>query len=151
MNKLSIETAVGFFLIVGLLCLAYLSIKLGDVELFGTKQYSVKAKFTNISGLKEGSEVEIAGVKVGKVSKISLNDYQAVVDLLINPDIKIQGDSIASIRTQGIIGDKYIKISPGGAEEYVKPNGLISETESTVDIEELISKYIFEKKETKTN
>lgn len=146
MNKLSIETAVGFFLIIGLLSLAYISIKLGDVELFGTKQYPVKAKFTNVSGLKEGSDVQIAGVKVGKVSKISLDEYNAMVELLMNPDVKLQDDSIASIRTQGIIGDKYVKISPGGAEEYINPNGVISETESTVDIEELISKYIFEKK-----
>jgi phospholipid/cholesterol/gamma-HCH transport system substrate-binding protein len=146
MNRVSIETAVGIFIIVGFLCLAYISIKLGDIELFGTKQYIVKARFTNIAGLKEGAEVEIAGVPVGKVSKINLNNDQAVVELLINPDVKIQEDSIASIRTQGIIGDKYVKISPGGSEEYVKPNGFISDTESTVDIEELISKYIFEKK-----
>ncbi len=147
MNRITIETAVGIFIIVGLLCLAYISVKLGDVELFGTKQYAVKARFTNISGLKEGSEVEIAGVTVGKVAKINLDSDLAVVELLINPDVKIQDDSIASIRTQGIIGDKYVKISPGGSEEYIKPNGLLSETESTVDIEELISKYIFEKKE----
>ena len=146
MNRISIETAVGIFIIVGLLCLAYISIKLGDIELFGTKQYMVKARFTNIAGLREGSEVEIAGVTVGKVSKINLDNDQAVVGLLINPDVKIQEDSIASIRTQGIIGDKYVKISPGGSEEYIKPNGFISDTESTVDIEELISKYIFEKK-----
>jgi len=146
MNKLSIETAVGFFLIIGLLSLAYISVKLGDIELFGTKQYPVKAKFTNVSGLKEGSDVQIAGVKVGKVSKISLDEYNAMVELLMNPDVKLQDDSIASIRTQGIIGDKYVKISPGGAEDYINPNGVISETESTVDIEELISKYIFEKK-----
>lgn len=136
---------MGIFLVVGLLCLAYLSVKLGDVELFGTKLYSVQARFNNISGLKEGSEVEIAGVKVGKVSKISLDNYRANVELLISPDIRIQEDSIASIRTQGIIGDKYVKISPGGSDEYIKPNGVLSETESTVDIEELISKYIFEK------
>lgn len=146
MNKITVETAVGFFLILGLLCLAYLSVKLGDVELFGTKQYPIKAQFTNISGLKEGSEVEIAGVKVGKVSRIHLNNYAAMVELLINPDVKIQEDSIASIKTQGIIGDKYVNISPGGAEEYVQPKGQITETESAVDIESLISKYIFENK-----
>jgi phospholipid/cholesterol/gamma-HCH transport system substrate-binding protein len=147
MNRITVETAVGFFIIIGLLCLAYLSVKLGDVQLLGTKEYPVKARFNNISGLKEGSEVEIAGVKVGKVSKISLKNYQAIVELMINPDVKIQDDSIASIRTQGIIGDKYIKISPGGSEDYIKPDGVLSETESTVDIEELIGKYIFEKKE----
>lgn len=146
MNRITTETAVGFFIIVGLLCMAYLSIKLGDVSVFGTKLYPVKARFSNIGGLKEGSEVEIAGVKVGKVAKINLDNYQAIVELLINPGVRLQEDSIASIRTQGIIGDKYVKISPGGAEEYIKPNGMISETESTVDIEELISKYIFEKK-----
>jgi len=147
MNRLSIETAVGVFIIIGLACMAYLAVKLGDVNLFGSDQYLVNARFSNISGLKEGSTVQIAGVQVGKVSKISLNDYQAFVQLLINPGIKIQEDAIASIRTQGIIGDKYIKISPGGAEDYIQPNGLLTETESTVDIEELVSKYIFEKKE----
>jgi len=146
MNRITIETAVGIFIIVGLLCMAYLSVKLGDVNIFGTKQYVIKARFNNIAGLREGSGVEIAGVNVGKVSKINLDNYQAIVELLINPNVKLQEDSIASIRTQGIIGDKYVKISPGGAEEYIRPNGILSETESTVDIEELISKYIFEKK-----
>jgi phospholipid/cholesterol/gamma-HCH transport system substrate-binding protein len=146
MNKFTVETAVGLFIVAGLICLAYLSVRLGDVNILGTKQYVVKARFNNISGLKEGAEVNIAGVKIGKVSKIYLNDYQAFVELLINPNVKIQEDSIASIRSQGIIGDKYVKISPGGTEEYIKPSGMITETESTVDIEELISKYIFEKK-----
>jgi phospholipid/cholesterol/gamma-HCH transport system substrate-binding protein len=147
MNKLNVETGVGLFIIAGLICLAYLSVKLGDVNLTGTKDYVVKARFSNIGGLKEGSDVEIGGVKIGKVSKISLDNYQALVDMLIVPTVKIQEDSIASIRTQGIIGDKYIKISPGGASEYLKPNGLLTETESSIDIESLISKYIFEKKQ----
>jgi len=149
MNRISIETAVGIFIIVGLACMAYLAVKLGDINLFGTEQYVVNARFSNISGLKEGSTVEIAGVKVGKVSKIYLDNYQAFVELLINPGIKIQEDAIASIRTQGIIGDKYVKISPGGAEDYIRPQGVLTETESSVDIEELVSKYIFEKKENK--
>jgi phospholipid/cholesterol/gamma-HCH transport system substrate-binding protein len=149
MNRINIETAVGIFIIIGLACMAYLAVKLGDINLFGTEQYVLKARFSNISGLKEGSTVEIAGVKVGKVSKISLDNYQAFVELLINPGIKIQEDAIASIRTQGIIGDKYVKISPGGAEDYIKPQGVLTETESSVDIEELVSKYIFENKENK--
>ncbi len=147
MNKINIETGVGLFIIAGLICLAYLSVRLGDVNLTGTKDYVVKARFSNIGGLKEGSDVEIAGVKIGKVSKISLDNYQALVDMLIAPTVKIQEDSIASIRTQGIIGDNYIKISPGGASEYIKPNGLMTETESSIDIESLISKYIFDKKQ----
>ncbi len=149
MNRLNIETAVGVFIIIGLACLGYLAVKLGDVNLFGSRQYVIKARFTNISGLKEGSSVEIAGVQIGKVTKISLDNYQASVEIQIDPNIQIQEDAIASIRTQGIIGDKYIKISPGGAEEFIPPNGTLTETESTVDIEELVSKYIFEKKEEK--
>jgi len=145
MKKLNIETGVGIFIIIGLLSISYLSVKLGDVSFFGTKQYSVTAHFTNISGLREGAAVEIAGVTIGKISKIRLDDYEASVELLIDPGVKIQEDSIASIRTQGIIGDKYIKISLGGADEYIKPGGEFIETESAISIEELVSKYIFEK------
>lgn len=145
MRKLNIETGVGIFIIFGLLCLAYVSVKLGDVELFGSSQYTVKARFANVSGLKEGAMVEVAGVNVGKVAKIALDNYEAVVDLHIDPGVKLQEDSIASIRTQGIIGDKYIKIKTGGAPDFIGKDGEIIETESAIELEELISKYIFEK------
>jgi len=145
MKKINIETLVGLFLVIGFICLGYLSIKLGDIHPFGSKQYTIKARFSNVSGLKEGAVVEIAGVPVGKVSKIDLNDYEAVVEMMIDRDVKMPEDSIASIRTQGIIGDKYIKIKVGGSEEYLTDGGEILETESAIDIEELISKYIFEK------
>ncbi len=144
MKKFSVEAGVGIFLIFGVLCLAYLSVKLGDIDLFSQEQYAVKAYFTNVSGLKENATIEVAGVRIGKVSKIYLNEYDAEVNLLIDNDIKLPEDSIASIRTQGIIGDKFIKISPGGAEEYIETGGEILETESAIDIEELVSKYIFE-------
>ena len=145
MNRFSLETFVGLFMIVGLICLAYLSVKLGDVELFGTEQYPVTARFANVTGLKEGADVEIAGVQAGKVSQIKLDEYEAFVELMINPEVKIPEDSIASIRTQGIIGDKYIKIKPGGIDIYIEPDGEFIETESALEIEELISKYLFEK------
>lgn len=145
MKKYGVETGVGIFLILGILCMTFISVKLGDVNLFGTKQYTVKARFSNISGLKEGAIVEVAGVVVGKVAKIRLENYEAFVELLIDPSVKLQNDSIASIRTQGIIGDKYVKITPGGSEDYIKPGEKIRETESGIDIEELVSKYIFNK------
>lgn len=145
MKKINIETGVGLLLILGFLCLAYLSVKLGDIDIFSTEQYTIKARFANISGLKKGSDVEIAGVSVGKVEKIHLDDYEALVELLISPEVKLQDDSIASIRTKGIIGDKYVKIMPGGSEEFIKPGDAITETESAIEIEELVSKYIFEK------
>ena len=145
MKKINVETGVGVFIILGLLCLGYLSVQLGDVNLFGTDEYIVKARFANVSGLKEGATVEVAGVTIGKVSTITLDDYEAAVELAINPGIKIQEDAIASIRTQGIIGDKYIKIKAGGAEEFIENNGEIIDTESAIELEELISKYVFEK------
>jgi phospholipid/cholesterol/gamma-HCH transport system substrate-binding protein len=145
MKKFGAETAVGIFFIIGFLCFAYLSVELGQIPLFGSNQYPIYARFDSISGLKEGATIEIAGVKVGKVGKITLKDYQADVELLMDKGIKLQEDAIASVRTQGIIGDKYIKISPGGSSEYLKPGGTIIDTESAIDIEELISKYIFQK------
>jgi phospholipid/cholesterol/gamma-HCH transport system substrate-binding protein len=145
MNKINIETGVGIFLIAGLLCFGYLSVKLGDVEVFGTEKYPVTARFANISGLKEGATVEIAGVTVGRVSTINLNNYEAEVQMLIDPDIRLQDDVIAYIRTQGIIGDKYVKIKIGGSDEYIERDGEILETESAIELEELVSKYVFEK------
>ncbi|HDH06411.1 MAG TPA: outer membrane lipid asymmetry maintenance protein MlaD [Nitrospirae bacterium] len=145
MKNINIETGVGIFLIAGLLCLGYLSVKLGDVNLFGSDRYPVSARFANVSGLKVGASVEVAGVSVGKVSKINLDDYEALVELEIDPDIRLQEDAIASIRTQGIIGDKYVKIKVGGSEEYIDEGGELLETESAIELEELVSKYIFEK------
>ncbi len=145
MKNINIETGVGIFLIAGLLCFGYLSVKLGGVNLFGTEQYLVTARFANVSGLKEGATVEIAGVTVGNVSRIDLDNYEAMVQLLIDPGVRLQEDSIASIRTQGIIGDKYVKIKTGGADEYIERNGEILETESAIELEELVSKYVFEK------
>lgn len=145
MRKINIETGVGIFLIFGLLCLGYLSVKLGDLNMFGSDQYSVKARFANVSGLKEGAGVEVAGVSIGKVSKIHLDDYEALVELLIDPGVKLQEDAIASIRTQGIIGDKYVKIKIGGSDNFIGNGDELLETESAIELEELVSKYIFEK------
>ncbi len=146
MKRLNIEMVVGLFLILGLACFSYLAIKLGDVGIFKDESYSVKARFISISGLKEGASVELAGVKIGSVSAIQLHleDYEAEVELSIDKNVKLQEDVIASIRTQGIIGDKFIKISPGGAEEYLQEGMEIEDTESAIILEELISKYIFE-------
>ena len=146
-NRIKIDTMVGLFLVAGFLCFAYLAIKLGDVPLLGEDSYNLFAYFTSISGLKEGADVDMAGVKVGKVRKITLdqNTYEARVDLAVKNGIKIPQDVIASIKTSGIIGDKYISLKPGASEKYLKNGSKIIDTESAIDIEELISKYIFEK------
>ena len=148
MKKFNVETAVGIFLIAGFLCFAYLSVKLGDVNLFGDKTYTVNANFGSVSGLKLGANVEIAGVQVGKVTSITLDPkyYEAKVQFAINQGVELQDDCIASVRTAGIIGDRYISIAPGGSPDIIAPGGSIRDTESAINLEELVSKYIFEKK-----
>lgn len=147
MKRFNIEIVVGIFMIVGFLCFAWLSVRLGDVGIFAKDTYSVEARFASISGLKLGAVVEISGVKVGKVAKIRLDqdDYQAVIVMEIEKGVQLQEDSIASVRTSGIIGDKLIKILPGGMDELIEDGGEIEETESVISLEELISKFIFEK------
>lgn len=144
-KKINVELIVGLFMIVGFLCFVYLSLQLGEFSLFaGDRTYDVTADFDSISGLKEGAILEIAGVNVGRVAKISLGkNYRAQVVLQINREVTVSDDSVASVRTQGIIGDKYIRIVPGGSEVMLKDGGRISETESAIDLEEMVSKYIF--------
>jgi phospholipid/cholesterol/gamma-HCH transport system substrate-binding protein len=143
MRKFDLELAVGLFMIAGIVCLAYLSIRLGRLEVLGEKGYEIHAIFSNSGGLKPGSSVTIAGVEVGRVKKVVLEDYQARVVMSLPVNLKIQEDAIASIKTKGLIGDKYIEISPGGLEENLKPGGLIRDTQPPVDLEQLISKYVF--------
>ena len=145
MKRSSVEMAVGVFMIIGLVCVGYLTIKLGRMQVFGGDYYLVEARFQNISGLRNGASVEMSGVQIGQVASVGLNleDKAAVVQLKIRKDLPLSEDVIASVKTAGLIGDKYIKLSPGGAEEIIKPGGRITETQSAVDIEDLISKYVF--------
>lgn len=145
MKRYNPETAVGLFVLIGILALAYLSIKLGKVDILGTNDYTVYAEFDSVSGLKNDARIEIAGVEVGKVMNIALKDDRALVTLKIRPDVKLQEDAIVSVRTRGIIGEKFLKITAGGSEKIIPPGGKIRETESAVELEELISKYIFGK------
>ena len=147
MKKINVDALVGLFVLAGFLAFVYMSLQLGEFSVFSMeKTYSVRAAFGNVSGLKRGALVEMSGVNVGKVSNISLGeDDRAQVELLINNGVKITDDAIASIKTQGIIGDKYIKISQGGSEELLVDGSIITETESALDLEELVSKYIFGK------
>lgn len=146
MKKMTLEMIVGLFLLAGFASFAWISIKMGDIKMFMDETYPVTARFISISGLKEGASIELAGVKVGKVSRIELDggEYEAVVHLDISKKVDLTDDSIASIRTSGIIGDRFIKLTPGGSEIYLEPGDVIEETESSISLEELVSKYIFE-------
>jgi phospholipid/cholesterol/gamma-HCH transport system substrate-binding protein len=146
MKKTSLELIVGIFLLAGFISFSWLAVKMGDINPFANETYPVTARFTSISGLKEGTTIELAGVVVGKVSKIELDagEYEAVVHLNIDKTVELTDDSIASIRTSGIIGDKFIKLTPGGSEIFLEAGDEIDETESSISLEELVSKYIFD-------
>lgn len=145
MKKGSVELGVGIFVIIGLICVGYLTIQLGKMKLLGDEHYFLNARFLSVTGLKAGAQVEIAGVEIGQVDSISLDskDNVAMVRLKIQKNIVLTDDVVASVKTSGLIGDKYIKLSPGGSDEVLEPEDTITDTESALDIEELISKYAF--------
>ena len=141
------QTAVGIFVLLGLVCVAYLTIKLGRMELFETKGFELNARFNSVSGLRVGADVEMAGVPVGRVAAITLDDdpvrRQALVRLVLDRDLKLPTDTIASIKTSGLIGDKYVNLQPGGLDDVLASGDTLEETESAVDLESLIGKYAF--------
>jgi phospholipid/cholesterol/gamma-HCH transport system substrate-binding protein len=145
MKNSRVEIVVGIFLVLGFLAFGWLAMQLGEVTwLSGSRTYTVFADFDNISGVKSWAEVQIAGVTVGTVTGLGLNEYdQARAELQLNREIKLPKDSIASVKSQGIIGDKLIQITLGGDEEEYKEGDVILDTESSVDLESLISKFAF--------
>jgi phospholipid/cholesterol/gamma-HCH transport system substrate-binding protein len=142
MERGKLELVVGLFVLVGVICLGYLAIKLGKLELVGGDYYELQAEFSSTSGLKNGASVEIAGVEVGRVKSIGLKDDRAQVVLGIQDGVKLYDDAIASIKTRGIIGEKFMELSPGGAGELLKNGATIVDTESGIDLEQVISQFI---------
>lgn len=147
MKRSSLELTVGVFVLFGMLAVGYLTVRLGRMELLQGGYYLVHARFQNVTGLKAGSSVEIAGVPVGRVTAITVNPetFAAMVAMKIDKGVVLTDDTIASIKTQGLIGDKYVKLSPGGSSTEIKSGETLVETESAIDLEELISRYIMGK------
>ncbi|MBN2139546.1 MAG: outer membrane lipid asymmetry maintenance protein MlaD [Desulfovibrionaceae bacterium] len=147
MKKYSKETWVGIFVLVGLACVAYMTVKLGNVQLFTDNYYTLKAKFTDVSGLKVNAPVQMFGVQMGFVEDIEINQEQDVaeVTLKIDKGVVLTDDAIVSVKTSGLIGDKFVKITPGGVGDQLKPGSTIFDTEPAIDLEDLISKYVFGK------
>lgn len=141
------ETVVGIFVLIGLLCVAWMTVRLGRMELFSSKGYDISARFDSATGLRPGADVELAGVPVGRVTAIRLDPdpmrTQAIVEMKLEHNLHLSDDSIASIKTSGLIGDKYVSLSRGGSDTEIKPGGTITETEAPMDLESLIAKYAF--------
>jgi phospholipid/cholesterol/gamma-HCH transport system substrate-binding protein len=145
MKKYSMETIVGIFVVIGLVCVGYMVIKLGKVSFFAEEPLVLYARFSSVSGLKVGGPIEIFGIEVGNVQKIEIDPEKgmASVQMGIKKGIRVYDDAIASIKTAGLIGDKFIKVDPGGSGDLLKAGGFITETSSTFDLEDLIGKYVF--------
>jgi phospholipid/cholesterol/gamma-HCH transport system substrate-binding protein len=141
-NHSRTEVIVGIFVLAGMICLGYLAIRLGKLELFGTQGYVVFADFVSVAGIKLGDPIEIAGVRIGKVEGIALADDRARLTLRVSEGVKLQDDVIASVRARGLIGDKFVLVTPGASDKIIPPGGKIRETDSPPDIPDLIGKFV---------
>jgi len=143
MKDAKLELIVGVFVLAGIAALTYLAVKLGKLEVIGGgNNAEIQAEFDSVAGLKAGATVEIAGVQVGQVKRIGLNGDRALVVFSLQPGVKLYGDAIASVKTRGLIGDKYVSLSPGGSQKELPPGTKIRDTESGVDLESLIGEFI---------
>ena len=145
MRKYRYETVAGIFVVIGLLCVGYMTVKLGKINLFGEDTYTLYARFTSVSGLRVGNPVEMLGLEIGRVQSLTLDqkDQLVVAELKIKRGVNVYGDAIASIKTAGLIGDRYMSIDPGGADQVLPSGKTIVQTEPPIDIGDLIGKYAF--------
>src|SRR5260370_19803693 len=143
MKQSNIELSVGAFVLLGIAAIVWVAIQgVAGVAIGGS--YEVTARFTNVGGLRPGKQVFIAGVPVGRVEKIDLNSqYAAIVHMNVREDVRLPTDTIASVKTSGLIGDKFIALAPGADSKNLAPGGMITDTESVMDLESLIRRFAF--------
>jgi phospholipid/cholesterol/gamma-HCH transport system substrate-binding protein len=145
MQKFKMETTVGIFVVCGLLAVGYMTANLGHFSLLGDDSYSLSAPFTSASGLRAGSPVIMLGIEIGKVHKLTMDQKNQMVrvEIRVKNGIQVYDDAIAAIKTEGLIGDKYLSISPGGGGTLLKPGGIITQTQPPADFLDLLGKYVF--------
>jgi len=145
MKKYSKETFVGIFVVIGLACIGYMTVQLGNVGFFGDNMYSLYANFSTVTGLREGNPINMLGLEIGRVEKFTMDqeNQQVLVQFKINKGIEVYDDAIASVKTEGLIGDKYVAVDPGGGGDLLADGDTITDTNSPTDIMDLISKYAF--------
>jgi len=148
MNRATLDLWVGIFVAIGLGCLLFLALKVGNLSLSNSgEMYQLQAKFDNIGGLKVRGAVKSAGVVVGRVSQIHLDPeaFVAVVTMHINNNYKFPRDTFATINTSGLLGEQYIGFEVGGDTQMLKDGDLVKKTQSAVVLEKLISQFMFSK------
>ena len=148
MNKSSIDTLVGTFVVLGLVALFFLSLKAGNMNSFSfTPTYSVITHFDNIGGLKVRAPVKSSGVVVGRVAQINFDDktYQATVMLALDKRYQFPKDSSAKILTSGLLGEQYIGLEAGGDNQSLTDGNIIDATQSAMILEDLIGQFLFKK------
>lgn len=145
MKHSKLELMVGVFVLLGIAAVAFLTVKLGSGSLLGTDTYLVEARFSNSGGLNAGSSILLAGVTVGRVDGVRIDptDYSAIATLRLLGGLQLPTDTMASIKTTGLIGDKFVALLPGADEAYLQPGERITMTEPAVDLESLIGKMAF--------
>ena len=145
MKKYSKETIVGVFVIIGLACIAYMTVNLGNVGFFGDNTFTLYAPFSKVTGLRVGNPINMIGLEIGRVGSFKMDQEKGlvIVELKVNKGIEVFDDAIASIKTEGLIGDRYVSIDPGGGGDLLENGETITDTESPTDIMDLISKYAF--------
>ena len=145
MKKYSIETTVGIFVVIGLILIAYMTVKLGKISILSDTTYPLYARFSDVTGLKVGSAVDMFGIEIGRIEQLTMDKktVQPLIELKIRKDIRVYDDAIASVKTEGLLGERYISLDPGGSGDLLKPNNFITDTHAPVDIVDLISKYAF--------
>jgi len=145
MKNTKLELSVGLFVLLGVAAIVYLTIKLGTGSMVGGDTYLIESRFANAGGIHPGCSVLLSGVTVGRVEGIRMDpsDYSAIVTLKLTKGLRLPTDSMASVKTSGLIGDKFIALSPGADESYLEPGTRITLTESAVDLESLIGKMAF--------
>ena len=144
MKKLDAALLIGLGLLLVIGALVYLSLHRGQLGFGKPKGYEIQAEFSTAGGLQKGAVVELAGVEIGRVVGVNLTkNYRANVTMQILPTVALQEDTRAAIKSKGLIGERYVDISPGKATDQLQPGGHIRDTESPVDIQEIITKFIF--------
>ena len=139
-----LETIVGSIVLLIAILFILFSFKVININSNKSQSYDVYAEFDNIEGINIGSDVKISGIKIGAVSDIKINkNYKAYLTLNLSKEYSIPNDSIFKISTSGLIGNKFIDVKIGSSDEYIANKDTVDYTESVLNLEDLISKFLF--------